>query len=391
MNYFWFPSSKPMNIISHKPGKTNGLPEVSRKNYAGILRNLLADCKWFSVSPDTIRICLELHRIDQLSLRRLGFFRPKRNDEKRGNSLKRRQPDTFALNIELPNGTKVKIHWSIVPSNKHWISIETSLPRFVYGTNFRGFCSTTEILEAVDTLSRVVSEKLEIEVNLRRGHFSRLDVFVNLSLGSDKNVNRLISCIRYEKIRRRALLKEEWKTTALFRSSGKRLETEIYNKSREARGSGYKDAPGGEARIEVRYLDTKNVRKNAEALGFSADVETVCQINNLQAMFLRHLPPIIHETFSSVITTDLNLLFQQPKATSNPMFIEVPAKSIQEPKKIEQKQNVKPKTNDRNLYLLDSLRSPVGKKNRRKFRQSKNFKTKIFWEETKKNKRMVSV
>jgi hypothetical protein len=290
-----YESAISMNIVPFSADSVNKLPKKKRKDAANaMLRRLLgqhlfSNVKNFCVSPDTVRIAIEQRRPDSLALHQLGFRRPKRRKQPSNLSIKRKRRDTYVLHIKLPHVT-VTVHWTRV-FGRDWLSVTCSLPRFVHGSNFFGLKSTDEILAAIDELSRLVSQHIKTDVDLRQGHFSRLDLFLNLYLENDKNVNFMIALLRNLLIKRRDLLPLEWKTTTLFRSPAGTHELEIYNKSRKAKKDGEQNVPPGVARVESRYLNSKTVLLNAKDAGLpGVSVEILCQTENLETLFFRHLP-----------------------------------------------------------------------------------------------------
>lgn len=277
-----------LDSISVFDSKINAAPKKLHSFYATrILAQLLGGSSWFGVGVDTVRIIIEVRRHDALMLRSLGFRRQKRRIIKAVATRKHTPIDTYFLNIETPNET-IKLHWTICPKNRHWLSVECSLPKLMTGSNFDRLENNSA---AIDELSGVVSMAINKPVNLWHGHFSRLDIFLNLPLQTSDNIKLAVAALRYLEVSRRNQMPARYKTTVEWQNYGSKLThvLQIYDKTKKARADGF-NVPNGILRIETRYNDTTTLERNLKNLGIENSLEMILETSNLERLFEAHLP-----------------------------------------------------------------------------------------------------
>jgi hypothetical protein len=200
-----------------------------------------------TVSVDTIAVTVRINTLFDAA--RYGLKPISRYHK---GKLKKSQTKRSESNFYSASGAMVKITYT--QKFGHWLIIETSLPNFLYGSNFR-VLNYAERIEAVEKLSVAVSEKLGFSIDLLRdGIGKRLDLFQHVNFGSDDNLRAAVGCFKQLNFSYRKL---ETKTkdladAAAWRSKSHRLE--IYNKSAERFASG-ENVPAGILKIESQFKD----------------------------------------------------------------------------------------------------------------------------------------
>ena len=133
-----------------------------------ILAPLIGGSTWVGVGIDTVKNNNRSSPVSMLlcSVRSVSVA-GKRRVIKAVATRKHTPIDSYFLNVKMPNET-IKLHWSICPKKRHWLSVECSLPKLMTGSNFDRLENN---LAAIDELSGVVSKAINKPVNLRDGHF----------------------------------------------------------------------------------------------------------------------------------------------------------------------------------------------------------------------------
>jgi len=287
-----------MNNVADFRSKINELPKKYHSFYATkVLGRVLggAPITTVQVSIDTVAISIQVARPDELVLRSLGF---KCRWLKKGNGKVRRR--TWFLNYTPPgSNVKIKINWSRDEIGRGWLRVEVSLPHFAFGSNLHCFQSKKEILKTIDEISSLVSKRIKTIINLRAGHFSRIDLFMNLNLGSNDNVYLAQSALRFLKVGF-ARIDEDmpdiyWRNYGFFKKKRKlTYELNAYAKF-EIDPTIYAQ---NILRIEVRWRTTKTITNAAERLGIpyyykiskNYNLEYILEPDNLKKMFYERMP-----------------------------------------------------------------------------------------------------
>lgn len=198
-----------------------------------------------TVSADTIAITIRISTLFDAArhgLKPVSKFadgKPKRSQTKR-----------WYLNFETVTGAAVKITYT--RKFGHWLTVETSLPKLLHGSNFR-VLTYAERIAAVKELSAVVSARLGIPLDLlKNGIGKRLDLFQHIRLGSENNLRAAVGAFKQLDFSYRKLETKDFPDSAAWRSKTHRLE--IYNKSAERQAAG-ENIPAGILKIESQFKD----------------------------------------------------------------------------------------------------------------------------------------
>jgi hypothetical protein len=207
-----------------------------------------------TVSVDTIAISVEIEPLRPNERDRLGF-KPVCRFKK--GKLRQDASKRWQLHFKSITGATVRVTYT--QKGGHWLTVEVSLPKFLYGSNF-WVLNYAERIEAVKELSTAVSERLEFMIDLLDdGKGKRLDLFQHVRLGSDNNVRLGIGCLKELGVNNRNLEKNNFSDSAAWRNTGKKKLThrlQIYNKSIERRVVG-ESIPDGILKIESQFRDAR--------------------------------------------------------------------------------------------------------------------------------------
>lgn len=199
-----------------------------------------------TVSVDTIAITIRINTLFDAA--RYGLKPISRYHK---GKLKKSQTKRSELNFYSASGAMVKITYT--RKFGHWLIIETSLPNFLYGSNFR-VLNYAERIEAIEKLSVAVSEKLGFHIDLLRdGIGKRLDLFQHIRFGSENNLLAAVECFKQLEMSYRKLdTGNDFRDSAAWFNQTHRLE--IYNKTAERSAAG-EIIPDGVLKIESQYKD----------------------------------------------------------------------------------------------------------------------------------------
>jgi hypothetical protein len=272
-----------ISITSLKNSLKAARKKARRDVANGVLRYLVGQNPvGGAVSVDTIAVTVKIRHLPDEA--RDFLFVPVSQYHK-GKRKKKDMSKTFRREFA-PPGRGVNVRLTLTQKFGDWLTVECSLPKYAHGLNLFGFESQTEICAALDELFADVSDLLGFAVEWRRGKLSRLDVFTNIFLLTNENVEVAAESLRFLKIPYRRLLPrlDDYKNTVVWRNTGEtKLKHRIvaYDKSTELRAAGF-DAPPGIMRLESQYRDKSFIR------GF--DIEAMLELENLEQLFHAHLP-----------------------------------------------------------------------------------------------------
>jgi hypothetical protein len=239
-----------MNILLSKPSSVN-FDAYPKRHRAAIAQSTLGalvaehPIQDKTVSVDTIAVTVRISSL--FDAPRYGFKLVSRYKQ---GKLKNKPSKRWQFNFEHSTGATVKITYT--RKFGHWLTVETSLPKFLYGSNFR-VLTYAERIEAVKGLSVAVSERLGFAIDLLRdGIGKRLDLFQHIRLGSENNLRLAVDCVKQLSFSYRKLETNDFADSAAWRSKTHRLE--IYNKSAE-RLANNEIVPAGILKIESQFKD----------------------------------------------------------------------------------------------------------------------------------------
>lgn len=213
-----------------------------------------------TVSVDTIAITIRINTLFDVArydFKPISIYKGAIGQRKEKTPSKR-----FQRVFESITGAKIKLTYT--RKFGHWLTVETSLPKFTDGSNLR-VLSHSERIEAVKELSSVVSERLGFPIDLFAGNFSRLDLFQHIRFGSEQNLILAVESLKQLKVSFRKLETLDFRDSATWRTTGKKKTTHkltVYNKTAERKNSG-ETIPNGILKIESQYFDNDFYRGNS--------------------------------------------------------------------------------------------------------------------------------
>lgn len=248
-----------MSIVNFPRGSVN-FDDLPKRHRAAAAQKILGELVALNpvqnktVSVDTIAITTKISSLFDAA--RFGLMPVSRF--KRG---KRKKSQTKRWHLEFEHITGAILKITYTQKFGHWLTVETSLPLFARGSNLRRL-NYAERIEAIESLSAVVSERLGFPVNLFNGNFSRIDLFQDIRFGTFENLILAIAAFKQLKISNRRLSSFDFTSSVGWKSTGKKKTTHkviAYDKTAERLAHGEK-IPVGILRIESQYFDNDYYR-----------------------------------------------------------------------------------------------------------------------------------
>lgn len=242
-----------MNILANfnSPVNFDGVPKrhraaVAQRTLGALVAHFPEQDKRISVDTMAVTIQITPLRADERD--RLGVKLVSRYKQ---GKRKKDKTKRWQLSFEYHTGATVRITYT--PSGGHWLTVEVSLPKILFGTNLH-VLTYVERLEAIEMLSAIVSERLGFSIDLlNEGYGKRLDLFQHIRCGSDDNLRMTVGCMKQLTVKDRKLdTRKDFPDSASWICKSHRLQ--IYNKTAERLAHG-EHIPGGILKIESQFKD----------------------------------------------------------------------------------------------------------------------------------------